>query len=355
MTFYQELQLNQEGSKKIIKNSASKKERLRHILIYLFKIAITLTFCFLFVALYSMIFGDENSVVGVVVLLCVMVFKNADFSMNAPTSAGLLILFFITMIVCPRAANQFGYAAGFFINLIALIIMMFLGCHNPLMSNQSTIVLGYLLLYGYDVTGKSFRMRIAGLLVGAILTTAIFYRNHKNFTYKRSLKHIFQEFSIHSTRTRWQICLVLCVPAAICISEAYKMPRSMWAGIAVMSVIVPFMSDMKLKVRERIIGNICGAALFFALYFILPPSLYANIGLLGGIGVGFSVNYGWQAVFNTFGALAIATETYGLMSAMKLRVLQNIFGVLFALLFCFLFQFIYYKVTSKKHSNDTVA
>ena len=37
----------------------------------------------------------------------------------------------------------------------------------------------------------------------------------------------------------------------------------------------------------------------------------AYIGILGGIGVGFSAQYGWQAVFNTFGALAIAAETYG--------------------------------------------
>ena len=28
---------------------------------------------------------------------------------------------------------------------------------------------------------------------------------------------------------------------------------------------------------------------------------YAYIGILGGIGVGFSAQYGWQAVFNTFG------------------------------------------------------
>ena len=56
--------------------------------------------------------------------------------------------------------------------------------------------------------------------------------------------------------------------------------------------------------------------------------------MIGGIGVGFSAKYGWQAVFNTFGALAIATSAYGLKSAVVLRVAQNVFGVVFALLFC---------------------
>ena len=52
------------------------------------------------------------------------------------------------------------------------------------------------------------------------------------------------------------------------------------------------------------------------------------------IGVGLSAQYGWQAVFNTFGALAIAAETYGLQGAVSLRVIQNVFGVVFALAFC---------------------
>ena len=39
----------------------------------------------------------------------------------------------------------------------------------------------------------------------------------------------------------------------------------------------------------------------------------------GDVYVGFSAQYGWQAVFNTFGALAIAAETYGLQGAVSLN------------------------------------
>ena len=48
MTFYQELQVNQAGSKKIIRESASQREKLYHIAVYLTKIAITVAFCFIF-------------------------------------------------------------------------------------------------------------------------------------------------------------------------------------------------------------------------------------------------------------------------------------------------------------------
>lgn len=53
--------------------------------------------------------------------------------------------------------------------------------------------------------------------------------------------------------------------------------------------------------------------------------------------MGLSAQYGWQAVFNTFGALAIAAESYGLKGAVSLRVIQNVFGVVFALVFCAVF------------------
>ena len=69
MTFYQELQLNQAGSKNLLKKSETVKEKSYHILVYLVKIAVTMAFCFLFVTIFSILFGNENSIVGVVVLL----------------------------------------------------------------------------------------------------------------------------------------------------------------------------------------------------------------------------------------------------------------------------------------------
>ena len=351
MTFYQELQLNQAGSKNLLKKSETLKEKLYHMWVYLVKIAITMTFCFFFVSIFSILFGNENSIVGVVVLLCLMVFRNADLGIHTGQSTMLLALFFVIMTVCPHLANQFSPVLGMLLNIAALAVLILFGCHNPFMFNQSTLVLGYLLLYGYDVTGKSYQMRLVGMALGAALTCFVFYRNHKNRTYKRNLKDLIQEFDITSSRTKWQICQILCVPIVLCIAELCNMPRAMWAGIAAMSVILPSMEDMHYRVRKRIVGNIAGVICFTVLYFLLPSSIYAYIGILGGIGVGFSAQYGWQAVFNTFGALAIAAETYGLQGAVSLRVIQNVFGVVFALVFCVIF---YWFMSKKKESDVTV-
>ena len=337
MTFYQELQLNQAGSKTLLKKSDTLKEKVYHLLVYMAKVAITMIFCFSFVTVFSILFGNENSIVGVVVLLCLMVFRNADLGIHTGQSTMLLALFFGIMTVCPHFANQLSPVPGMLLNMAALAVLILFGCHNPFMFNQSTLVLGYLLLYGYDVTGKIYQMRLAGMAVGAVLTCLVFYRNHKNRVYKRTMKDVLQEFDLTSSRTKWQLCQILCVPVVLCIAELFDMPRAMWAGIAAMSAILPFMEDMQYRVRKRIVGNLAGVVCFTALYFLLPSSIYAYIGILGGIGVGFSAKYGWQAVFNTFGALAIAAESYGLKGAVSLRVIQNVFGVVFALVFCAVF------------------
>ena len=75
MTFYQELQLSSTGSKQLIRNTTDKKEKRRHILIYNFKVYLVMAFCFAVVTLYSMIFGSDNSVAGVVFLLALLVLR----------------------------------------------------------------------------------------------------------------------------------------------------------------------------------------------------------------------------------------------------------------------------------------
>ena len=111
MTFYQELQLSSAGSKQLIKNTTDKKEKRRHILIYNFKVYLVMTFCFALVTLYSMIFGSDNSVAGVVFLLALLVLRQADFGIR--THHGLLCIVGIFAILMRRTEGlQYGFTMG---------------------------------------------------------------------------------------------------------------------------------------------------------------------------------------------------------------------------------------------------
>ena len=105
MTVYQELQLNQAGSKALIRSCTNRKDKMRHTAIYLFKICLTMAFCMAVVIGFSKIFGNGNSIVGVVVLLCVMAFRFADFGIRTPHAMGALTLMFAILTFGPRLAN----------------------------------------------------------------------------------------------------------------------------------------------------------------------------------------------------------------------------------------------------------
>ena len=220
------------------------------------KILITLAFCVAFVTVYTKIFGDENSIVGVVVLLSVMTFRFADFGIHAPHALSSLMVIsgesFLVRVLRMRVTDD-RTDRQYRMHFCADASWMS-QCGD--VQSVYIVVAGYLLLYGYDVSGTLYVQRIAGMAVGGILTGIVFYRNHKNNQYKRTLRHIFEEFDVFSSRTRWQLCVTLGVSSVIFFAGVFGLPRAMWAGIAAMSGMVPFQADMKGRIKGRIPGNI---------------------------------------------------------------------------------------------------
>lgn len=330
MNFYQQLQLSSIGSKQWIKNANDPKEKRNRILIYNFKVYLVVAFCFAVVTLYSMIFGSQNSVVGVLVLLVLMILRQVDFGIDTKHSIAVIFMIFAILAAGPRLANTVDARWAFCIHFICIMAIMILSCHNVIMSNQSTFILGYLLLYGYDVTGHDYTLRVYGLLAGAVICSMVFYKNHRNRTFRRGFLHLFKEFHLFSTRSNWYLRLALGISTAMLIGELVHMPRVMWIGIATMSVLLPFSKDMKYRVQRRGPFNILGCMIFLLLHATLPDHIFKWIGLIGGVGVGYSAGYAWQTVFNTFGALYIAESMFGLKNAIILRIAANVFGSLYA-------------------------
>ena len=333
MTFYQKLQLNQAASKELIRNSQTNKEKLKNISIYLFKILITILFCMTFVITYSMIFGNSNSIVGVVVLLFVLVFRNVDLSLKTSHAIPSLIAIFVILAIGPRICNSVNIYFELFVNIICISSLMFLGCYNVKVFNHSTLVLSYLLLYGYDVSGDLYIKRIEALAVGALITGLIYYRNHRKKTYELKVINLIQKINFNCDRTKWQLSLTIAVSSILFIGKLINLPRPMWAGIAVMSIITPFPTGKKDKAKSRIISNIIGCLLVFLIYFYCPDFIYNNIGIISGIGIGLSATYGFQSIFNTFGAISAAETILGFPAAIFYRVFNNAFGAIYGLVF----------------------
>lgn len=352
MTFYEELQLNQAGSKALIKSSTTSKERNRHILIYLFKILLTLMFCFVFVTVFSMIFGHNNGTAGVVLLLFLLAFRKADLGIKASHGASVMLLIFGILIVAPHLANMLSPGWAFFVHLCSIFALAILGCHQVQMYNQATIILSYLLLFGYDVQGTDYLLRILGLGLGGIWTACVLYRNHKSKPYTDKFLDIFRQFRIDTERSRWQIGMALTVSSAVFVGELLSIPRVMWIGFAALSVTQIAEQERKTKAKYRFIGVLVGAPLVLILLHHLPAEICGFIGVLGGLGVGFSAHYGWQTIFNCFGAVYMATAVLGgTQEAVFFRIVDTGFGILYALIVYAIIEQIIAKFGKSKHSE----
>lgn len=130
MTFYQELQLSSTGSKQLIRQTTDPKEKRRHILIYNCKVYLVMAFCVAVVSLFSRILGNDNSVVGVTVLLAILVLRQADFGIRTTHGLGVIALLFLILMTGPRLANSLSPLAAFPVHLVCILLLMIFGCHN---------------------------------------------------------------------------------------------------------------------------------------------------------------------------------------------------------------------------------
>ncbi len=337
MTLYEQLQLNQSGSQLYIKESPTIQEKRKRMAVYVFKVLLTVLFCVSFVTAFTHLFGAENGTAGVVVLLFLMAFRQVDFAIKPTHGAVVMLLIGLILTFVPHWAAGLSPLAAFPVHAVAILLLMVLGCHQPQFYNQATIVLSYLLLFGYDVSGPAYQQRVIGLLLGFGWTAWLLYRVHGHKQYEEGFWDLFRQFHIKTDRSRWQLGLSVTVALSLLAGELLGLPRVMWIGLAALSVIQPTKKERLWRAKNRCIGVICGVLCFSVLLYLLPPDLYGMLGILGGICVGFTAHYGQQSAFNCFGAIAIAASILGTGSAMLFRIVDTVFGVGFALCFYALF------------------
>lgn len=124
---------------------------------------------------FTNLLGVTNSIVGVVTVLGILTFRfsNLDFDVNQSVLGimGILMIF----AVSPFLVTQAHPIIGFCINAISMMAIVVISCHNVALSNQSTLLLSYILLYGYEInTVDDFMNRVFGLILGGVIVAGIF-------------------------------------------------------------------------------------------------------------------------------------------------------------------------------------
>ena len=334
MTFYESMQLGANSLKPIIKKTEDKKLKRKYISTLIIKNFLCALFCMAIVTSFNIIFGEENSIVGVVTVILLLTFRFSNLNFNVKQSGITLFGVFIIYIINPYLASISNPIISSIINFVSIITIIILSCHNVQLSNQSTLVLSYLLLYGNEVNDfKGYINRIFGLILGGIIVTSIFYYRQRKNKFENTFITIIKDISFNDDRTKWQIKLALGICSAMLIGEILNLPRTIWIGISCMSILHPTQEKSEIRYKKRPIYVVLGSIIFGIVYLVLPKEFRGYMGIIGGLMAGVSATYEWQTVFNCFGALASAIPLLGLGGAIILRIINNIFGALYTKIF----------------------
>lgn len=300
----------------------------------LVKALITLLFCTGFVLAFIALFGQENAIAGVVVLLSVLTFQNVHFGYQNAHAAPAMVVIYCIFAFVPGLIAMLPPVPGALVMFVALSVILVLGCDHVAFQNHIVLVLSFLLLYGYPVSASGYWQRVAALLLGGMWSASILYRKNRGHSTDRGLKDVLLDAVRWSRDSEWRWKLAVTVPVSMLLGQALGLDRPMWIGIAAMSVLSPSSDHRPRKMIERFLGTIVGSILFFVL--AAPLHVPAPVlGMIGGFLVGLSTTYRYQTVFNSLGAMSIALALYGPIGSLSARIVDNGFAVLFTLAFVF--------------------
>lgn len=308
-------------------------------------------FCVLFISLHNLLFGEENSIIGVILLIGIFMFMRGDLGYNAKQAAVCIPLLFAIVAFAPRLASINPFV-GLAVNLISFSLIMILSSHNIAMSNHVPFMMGYLFCQGYQVSGHSYSLRILSLVGGGVLIGIMYYLLNRKKTYKRNIADLFREISIHSTRTQWYIRLVITLTLVSFIGDMVSYPRTMWISLAVLSLTTPFATEHSYRAKARIPATILGVALFYLLFQVIIPEDYQQIiVMLAGFLSMFIGNYFVKSIYNSFSSLGAAVLIFSLGNSLLLRVASNIIGTVIAIVSYILFNVIFKYITDKPENR----
>jgi len=350
LKFYDLLQLDPAGLKRLIDKSESKKQRGFLWAAMFFRSILLVLFAIVFIAPLSSVFGKENNAMAVSMFCILLAVRFVDFGYCIKDSLINLGIVFLLLLISPVLSYYVNPLFAFFIHFLSYIVILFITCDKPEMGNGGLYSFAYVFLCGNPVQGVLFFKRFLLTCFCFLICAAVFYKKHKGKHTDISFQSKIKQFDFYTKKHQWQIRMALGISFILTLGAFFQLERYMWIGFACGSLLSDHNFETKLKEKSmhRILGVLAGSALFYVLYMLMPKSMHSMIGIFGGILLGLCSQYKHKTVLNCLGALMAATGIYGIQEAVILRITDNLIGVVFAFLFFFVYEFLMEKLYQRK-------
>lgn len=305
-------------------------------------------FCVLFISGYGVLFGKENSTIGVALLTTLLVFLKNDFGYNAKEASITLGGLLLVMIVGPKLSlmNPF---LGIVVNLAAIMTILVLSSYDVEQDNHVPFLLGYIFSQGYNVTGPLFTKRVLSIVIGALLVGGIYFLRTRKESYEVGLKDVIKSVDIHKPNTQWYLKLAITLTVVMFLGDIFNYSRTIWISFAVLSLTYHQHEERERRIKHRLPATIIGSIAFFILFeYIIPQEIQGMVAALTGFIMMFINSYFRKTMANSFNALLSAMMMGAGGGAVVLRILSNVVGVGIVMLSHRLFDSFFERLAKRK-------
>lgn len=285
-----------------------------------------------FVALFSMLFGVENNLLGVGVITAVLMCGVIDLDLPMKHSAIAILLSLIIMSFSAYL-SRLNPLTGIVINFITAFFIIYMSTNRLDTKTFLPFILCYVFLEGNPVDIEKLPIRIVATIIGGGLIASTYYMTHKDkkkFAYN-SLFEQFKSIKKDSLQFNFVFRMAVGIAVAMFLGNYFDFQKSMWISITVMSLTQPHLQETKQRIKYRVFGTILGALIFIVLFnLLLPKSLTQYALLFLSYIYTFVKEYKVQIVFITINSLGAAMVLYDPYVSAPMRISFILVGVVIA-------------------------
>lgn len=295
-------------------------------------------FCVIFITTYNKLFGVDNSIVGVMMLMSLLMFMKADFGINSTTVGILMTVIFTSMGVLASVSN-YNMFIGIIINFITISIVLVLTKGDETQNNYMPFIMAYIMFKGYDIEGILLDKRILSLFIIGTLIGALYYLINQNKETTTSFKKIIYEATNSVSWRRWALVFITTMTISMGFGDAFNVEKSMWIDLTVLSLIQPIEDEIIKRRKKRIPATIVGSMIMFILFtYVIPEEKVTALMLIAGFLSMFINSYFIKTAYNSFSALVTAMLVMPAGEAVALRIACNIIGASLTIIILFVFE-----------------
>lgn len=293
------------------------------------------------ITIFKSFFGNENSLVGVSIIISALVLLKSDLTKKPFRNLILLTTTSLILGLFSFWANINIYL-GLVLNFVAMSGVGFLLSKNLTKKVIIPYGLQYLFMLYTPVTGDVFSKRVGALIFGAFFIVVINYI--VNFKRDKTTE-VDQEIDIENKddpikdsknihlRTRYAVRLGLMTALAAFITAYFNLSEGRWMAYTIFSVTELFPENTNLKVKQRVEGTIIGAIAVVIMFVIFSDiNSRVLIMILAGYLNSFFDEYKHKMILVTISAIASVALSGGILIMALERIGFVIIGAMFAIL-----------------------